>query len=114
MIPIMLDVPTQESPRQRTKIEVPQITHYRFHERFRWPIDQVLLVGMGMVALPIPVDGAPLVPGVPLPIGATPARADLLVFVECKGQTTPAAASTGLSPLPRSSQHEARNYRGRY
>ena len=85
MIPVMIDVPTQASPRQRTKIEVPQITHYRFHERFRWPIDQVLLVGMGMVALPIPVDGTPLVPGVPLPIGNTPARADLLMFVECKG-----------------------------
>ena len=57
MIPVMIDVPTAASPRQRTKIEVPQITHYRFHERFRWPIEQVLLVGMGMVALPIPVDG---------------------------------------------------------
>ena len=85
MIPVMIDVPTQASPRQRTKIESPQMTHYRFHERFRWPVDQVLVVGLGMVALPIPVDGAPLVPGVPLPIGNTPARADLLIFVECKG-----------------------------
>ena len=93
MIPVMLDVPTQASPRQRTKIEVPQMTHYRFHERFRWPVDQVLLVGMGMVALPIPVDGAPLVPGVPLPIGNTPARADLLIFVECKGQAAAPAAA---------------------
>ena len=114
MISVMLDVPTQASPRQRTKIEVPQITHYRFHERFRWPLDQVLLMGMGMVALPIPVDGAPLVPGLPLPIGNTPARADLLIFVECKGQPTPTAASAGLSPIPRSSQREAKNYRGRY
>jgi len=91
MLPVMLDVPTHASPRQRTKIEVPQMTHYRFHERFRWPIEQVLLVGMGMVALPIPVDGAPMVPGVPLPIGNSPARADLLIFIECKGQATPAA-----------------------
>ena len=93
MIPVMIDVPTPASPRQRTKIDVPQMTHYRFHERFRWPVEQVLLVGMGMVALPIPVDGAPLVPGVPLPIGNTPARADLLVFVECKGQSATAAAA---------------------
>ena len=104
MIPVMLDVPTQASPRQRTKIEVPQMTHYRFHERFRWPIDQVLLVGMGMVALPIPVDGAPLVPGVPLPIGNTPARADLLIFVECKGSAAATAAAAGTAPIPRSSQ----------
>ena len=115
MIPVMIDVPTAASPRQRTKIEVPQITHYRFHERFRWPIEQVLLVGMGMVALPIPVDGAPLVPGLPLPIGSTPARADLLIFVESKGATAPAAAAaTGNVPQPRSTQRDARNYRGRY
>ena len=114
MIPLMIDVPTQASPRQRTKIEVPQITHYRFHERFRWPIERVLLVGMGMVALPIPVDGAPLLPGVPLPIGTTPARADLLIFIECKGQTSPATAADGSAPVPRSSQRDAKNYRGRY
>ena len=114
MIPVMVEVATPSSPRQRTKIESPQMSHYRFHERFRWPLEQVLVVGVGMVALPIPVDGAPLVPGVPLPIGNTPARADLLIFVQCKGQTTPTAAAAGLSPIPRSSLREAKNYRGRY
>ena len=103
MIPVLLDVPTQASARQRIKIEVPQMTHYRFHERFRWPVEQVLLVGMGMVALPMPVDGRPLVPGVPL-IGTSPPRADLLVFVECKGQlpdpaTRPAHAGEGCQKL---------------
>ena len=67
---------------------------------------------MGMVALPMPVDGAPLVPGVPLPIGNSPARADLLVFVECKGQSTPASANT--PPGSRAPLREAKNYRGRY
>jgi hypothetical protein len=112
MISVMLEVPTQASPRQRAKIEVPQITHYRFHERFRWPIEHVLVVGMGMVPLPIPIDGAPLVPGLPLPIGQTPARADLLVFVECRGQTP--TAPPALAPIPRSAQRDAKNYRGRY
>ena len=114
MFSVMIDVPTAASPRQRTKIDVPQITHYRFHERFRWPIEQVLLVGMGMVALPIPVDGAPMLPGIPLPIGNTPARADLLIFVESKGATAPVAAAPGNVPAPRSTQRDARNYRGRY
>ncbi len=109
IIPVMINVPTRTSPRQRAKIEVPQVTQYRFHERFRWPVDRVLLVGMGMVPLPIPVDGAPLLPGVPLPIGNSPARADLLVFVECKGQVAPAATSSGRGRL-----REAKNYRGRY
>jgi hypothetical protein len=111
MFSVMVDVPTQASPRQRTKVESPQMSHYRLHERFRWPIDQVLVVGAGMVALPIPVDGAPLVRGVPLPIGNTPARADLLVFVECRG---PAVPTSNATTTPRTPQREAKNYRGRY
>jgi hypothetical protein len=107
MIPVMVDVPLAAG-RQRTKIEAPQITHYRFHERFRWPTDKVLVVGMGMVALPLPIDGAPLVPGVPLPLGNTAPRADLLVFIECKGQSAANPAQPGNSP------REAKNYRGRY
>jgi hypothetical protein len=108
MLPVFLDIPTPASPRNRVKIEVPQITHYRFQERFRWPVDQVLLVGMGMVALPMPVDGKPLVPGVSLPIGTTPARADLLVFVESRGQA-PVSRSN-----PQSPEVEMKTYRGRY
>jgi hypothetical protein len=110
MIPVAIDVPSQKSSWQRTKIESPQMSHYRFHERFRWPTDQVLLVGLGMVALPIPIDGAPLVPGVPL-LGNSPARADLLVFVECKGPTAAAANAPAATRTP---LREAKNYRGRY
>ena len=86
LIPVMLDVPTVAAPRQRTKIEVPQTVQFRFHERFRWPTEQVLLIAMGVVASPAPSDGKPLVPGVPLPIGNTPARSELLVLVENKGK----------------------------
>ena len=81
--------------------------HFRFHERFRWPVDQVLLVGMGMVALPVPVDSKPLVRGLPLPLGSTPARADLLVFVEAKGRGGEAPRVT------RTPQDEAKTYKGR-
>ncbi len=109
---VTVDVPTAALPRQRTKIESPQMSHYRFHERFRWPIDEVLVVGLGMVALPIPVDGARLTAGVPLPLGASPARADMLIFVECKGPTAPAAS--GLTAAPSDPAREAKNYRGRY
>jgi hypothetical protein len=111
MMSVTVDVPTAAAPHQRAKIESPQMVHFGMHERFRWPTEQVLLVGAGMVALPIPVDGAPLVRGVPLPIGNTPARADLLIFIECKGPAT-AAASRGARPL--APQREAKNYRGRY
>jgi hypothetical protein len=109
MVPVLLDVPTSTLPRQRTKLDAPQMTHYRFHERFRWPTDQVLLVGMGMVALPVPVDGQPVVPGIPL-FGANPARADLLLLVECKGAMN--VADNGAVNAP--PQRQAKNYRGRY
>jgi hypothetical protein len=97
MASVMVDVPTPAAPRQRAKIDVPQIAHFRFHERFRWPVDQVLLVGMGMVAMPVPVDGKPTVAGVPLPLPSTPPRADLLVVIESKG---PVAETPGAARAP--------------
>jgi len=84
LVPVMLDVPTPLSPRQRTKIEVPQVTHCRLHERFRWPTNQVLVVGLGVVANPVAPDSGRLLPQLPLVSG--PERADLLVFVESKGR----------------------------
>ncbi len=110
MVPVMLDVPAIATQRQRTRIEVPQMTHFRFREKFRWPVGQVLLVSMGMVALPVPVDAKAktLVPGIPLPMTRSPPRADLLVFVEAKGNTE-------LDPrVARTPKDQAKSYRGRY
>ncbi|NQU20587.1 MAG: hypothetical protein HQ567_04840 [Candidatus Nealsonbacteria bacterium] len=108
MIPVTMEVPTAADPRQRTKIEVPQTTHFRFHERFQWPVDQVLLISMGMVASPTSGEAKPLVPGLPLALGSTPPRSDLLVFVENKGKASDPQSATG-APL-----REAKNYHGRY
>jgi len=110
MVPVVVDAPTADAPRGRTSIEVPQMTHFRFEERFRWPVDQVLLVEMGMVALPVAVDAKPrtLVPGVPLPLPKSPPRADLLVFVEAKSRSGRAPSVAGRP------QREARDYHGRY
>jgi len=93
MVPVMLDVPTVAAPRQQTQIEVPQVVHYRMHERFRWPADRVLLIDLGMVALPDPVEQTSLVPGLPLPVDQSAPRANLLIFVESK----PAGDRKGLS-----------------
>jgi len=98
LVPVMLDVPTPAAPRQRTKIEVPQMTQVRFHERFRWPIDQVLLVSLGVVAMPVPSDGKSLIPGIALPLPTSPARADLLLLVECRGKAGQAPMVTGTAP----------------
>ena len=96
MIPVELEAPTTAAPRQRTPIEVPQMAQFRFHERFRWPMGQVLLVGMGMVPLPVPVDAKAmqLVPGIPLPLPKSPPRAELLVLIEAKGPAAPMVTRT--------------------
>lgn len=108
LVPVVLDVPTPVAPRQKAKTEVPQMSHFRFHERFRWPVDQVLLVEMGMVPLPIPADGKPNVVGLPLPLPSSPPRANMLVFVESKGKVSQASRTNrgGLSG--------AKSYQGRY
>jgi hypothetical protein len=106
LVPVMLDVPTPAAPRQRTKIEVPQLTSCRLHERFRWPTDQVLLISLGVVASPTPGAGssislAPLT-------GSDGSHADLLIFVESKGKSgLPVTAA-------RDNVREASNFRGRY
>jgi len=99
LVPVMLEVPTQASPRQRARVEVPQMSNFRFGERFRWPTDQVLLLSLGIVALPVPVDTTPTVAGLPLPFSSSPPRADLLVIVESKGPLTetPGAANASIS-----------------
>ncbi len=107
MVPVMLDVPTPVAPRQRAKIEVPQLAQFQFHERFQWPANKVLLVGLGMVPHPSPSEGRPI--GLGLPLGLSPEgnRADLLVFIETKADLSEtAAAATAARP--------GETYRGRY
>jgi hypothetical protein len=115
-------VPTSVSPRQRTKIEVPQVSHCRLHERFHWPINQVLLVSLGVVATPTPVDRNPNLVQMALAMPPTPPRADLLVLIEHKGRASQppvaaagAAAATGAAPVvERTGRVPGQSYGGRY
>lgn len=104
---VALEVPTATAPRQRVEIEVPQMTQFRLHERFRWPTEQVLLVSMGVVPLPVPIDGKPVVPLLPLPLGTSPPRAELLLMVEYRGALGGEAGRAAGLP-------DARSYHGRY
>ncbi|MHB8898531.1 MAG: hypothetical protein ACYC6Y_07265 [Thermoguttaceae bacterium] len=103
MVPIMLDVPTTVAPRQRAKIEVPQLAHFQFHERFQWPQDKVLLIGMGMIPLPASATEAKsLLPGLPIPgVGTGDNRGDLLVFIEARQSSAPLAPATNTASQPR-------------
>jgi hypothetical protein len=98
LVSVLLDMPTAYSPRQRAKIDVPQVSSVRFHERFRWPVDKVLMVSLGVVPLPVPADGRSVVPGIPLPIPTGPARAEVLVVVENKGRVAQPAVA-GVAPV---------------
>ena len=82
LVPVVLDLPVTYGSKQRAKIDVPQMTHFCFQERLRWPVGQVLLVSLGMVALPVPLDGKPPAAGMALPLLSTPPRADLLLFLQ--------------------------------
>lgn len=86
LISVPVEVPTTVAPRQQTKVEVPQISQVRVHERFRWPTEQVLLVGLGVVATPTAEGTGGLLKWA-VPFAQGPSRADLLLFVESKGKT---------------------------
>ena len=87
MVPIFVNMTSQTGQPQRVKVEVPQMTQLRFQERFRWPADKVLVVGLGMVALPIPIDGSrEIIPGLPFTMPGGPPRADLVVMIESKAK----------------------------
>jgi hypothetical protein len=104
ILPVSLDVPSPGGQRQRARVDVPQISEFEMNERFRWPIDQVLVVGLGMVAVPVPAE-----PGMRFNLSLGPARADLVLFVESKGK--PSQVSTAAR---NDSQPASLNYRNRY
>jgi hypothetical protein len=56
MAPVAVTAPTPD--RQRVQVEVPQMSAVRVGERFRWPANQVLVVGLGLVPWPVPGQNA--------------------------------------------------------
>jgi hypothetical protein len=84
-VPVPVDVPSPAGGVQRVTVQVPQVVSWRLHERFRWPTNQVLLLGCGVVAAPGPERAGPL--GLPLPsLTNSGGRADALLFIESKGK----------------------------
>ena len=109
MISVSIPMPTTVSRTQTTKIEVPQLSSSRMHERFRWPVDQVLVISLGVGPAPVPQSPGTL--SVPLLSGSS--RTELLVFVESRGKLSAqsAAAAATTTAQPRSA---AAKYPGRY
>ena len=83
MTPLSLNVPSG-TVSQRVQVEVPQVASWSVHERFRWPIDKVLLVSRGVVAMPGLEDSPKLIPGLSKLVNGVAPRADALLMLECK------------------------------
>jgi len=56
MAPVTVSVPAASG--QRVQIEVPQVSAVRIGERFRWPANQCLVIGLGLVPWPVPGQNA--------------------------------------------------------
>lgn len=76
-VPIEVPLGTQT---QRLQIQTPQMVSWRLQERFRWPSEQVLVLGCGVVADPTGASVRPLANL--LPIDPRSGRADALLFIE--------------------------------
>lgn len=62
---------------QRVQVEVPQVAAVRVGERFRWPANQTLFVGLGLVPWPVPAQNVSAVSLI-----ADDKRCDVVIVVE--------------------------------
>ena len=88
LMSVNVDVPVATGGAQRVQVQVPQVVSFRLHERFRWPANQVLMLGCGVVASPTQERMGPLgLPLPPLPMTGG-GRADALVMIESSGKAS--------------------------
>jgi hypothetical protein len=110
LVPVAVDVPSPTGEMQRVQIQVPQVVSWRLHERFRWPANQVLMLGCGVVAAPSPERMGPFGLPIPtIPLTDSGGRADALLFVETKGK-----ASQTLLEARRDNRQATPAFNGRY
>lgn len=109
LVPVELDLPLPNGQMHRTRVEVPQVVSWRLHERFRWPMDRVLVLSCGVIASPDRAQSAIPLLNLDSLTGQTAGRADALLFVEFKGR-----ASENLPLGLRSASPDVSFSRGRY
>lgn len=98
---VQVPVPDAVGNAQRVNLQIPQIASWKLEERVRWPVDQVLVLSCGVVAVPDAENvnrplGGLLDPG--------SKRADALLFLDYRGPTSErpdgTTAAATLSPVP--------------
>lgn len=62
---------------QRVQVEVPQVAAVRVGERFRWPSNQTLIIGIGLVPWPVPAQNV-----TPAALLSDVKRCDVVIVVE--------------------------------
>jgi hypothetical protein len=88
LLSVDVDIPAGAAGTQRVQVQVPQVVSWRLHERFRWPANQVLMLGCGVVASPTQERIGPLgLPLPPLPFTGS-GRSDALVLIESSGKAS--------------------------
>jgi hypothetical protein len=107
-VPIAIDIPGVND-RTKLQIQIPQITGWKLHERFRWPTSHVLVLSRGVVASPSTTPAQGTIAGVTNPFSNDNPRADALLFLSSNG-----VASQTLVDPQRAAQVYDPNTRGRY
>lgn len=103
---VNLALPLPNGQTQNAQIQVPQISSWRLHERFRWPADQVLVLSCGVVAAPAGSGNNTLAGQsgglMGLLPGAAAERADALLIIQHKGDASShlgtAGSTAGIAP----------------
>ncbi|MCS7238551.1 MAG: hypothetical protein NZ899_09805 [Thermoguttaceae bacterium] len=97
LVPLVLEFAGGPGQPSRPRLEVPQRAQATFHERFRWVVEQALLVDLGMAPVPLPVESS-LFSSWIFPLSASSPRGNVLILVEVKTASASAAqaASTTL------------------
>ena len=101
LVSVRLEAPASiPAGRQWYNIEVPQVVSCRFHERFHWPKDKVLLVSLGMIPRPSPRAAFKL------PLSNDDPRGEALIIIESLRNVLSGTEATG--------ERRAQQFRGRY
>ena len=116
-----LSIPTASTSNQRVQVQVPQVSMWQIHERFNWPVSEVLLISRGIV---VPALAGPAATGNPLPNPLAPlatrtTRADMLLVIENRGadDALPSVSAETVADRAKSTEDKRAgrvNSRGRY
>ena len=86
MLPVTIEIPTQDNPRARHTIETPLIVPFKLDGQIRWLKDRILILDLGMQPLPEVTTGESkgILAGIKkvTATGANRGRANYLLFIE--------------------------------